>query len=550
MVQRAWLSGFLAGLDAAEGKAAAPAPAAGPKPKLLVLYATESGNAEALAAKTRQDAQKRGFAARVLDMGDADVQSLKDAGTIIAIVSTWGDGEPPQRAAPFFRALMGDAAPRLDGVKFAVLALGDSSYAQFCETGKQVDARLAALGAERVAERIDLDLDYEAGAKTWTDELLERLAPAAGSVIHVDFQKPVTSAVTKSAPFTAEITAHGKLTSERAQGETYHVELSLTGSGLAYEPGDALGIVPENDPALVAAIARAAGLGDDPALHADLSTRYDLNTLTPKLLHDFAALTGDKALAALAADDAKRAEFMAGRQLIDLLETFPHQVEGQKLTALLRPLAPRYYSIASSQKLVGEEAHLTVARVAYQSAGRERLGVSSTLMADRRRAGESLKVFVKPNPHFRVAASGPIVMIGAGTGVAPYRGFLQEIEAAGAARDTWLVFGFRNFLYDFLYQLEIQDWLKAGVLGRLDLAASRDQPEKRYVQQVLWEQRARLREKLDAGAVLYLCGDAKHMARDVDATLMRILGNGEDAATGQAALDALVAAGRYRKDVY
>jgi len=550
VVQRAWLSGFLAGLDAAEGKAAAPAPAAGPKPKLLVLYATESGNAEALAAKTRQDAQKRGFAARVLDMGDADVQTLKDAGTIIAIVSTWGDGEPPQRAAPFFRALMGDAAPRLDGVKFAVLALGDSSYAQFCETGKQVDARLAALGAERVAERIDLDLDYEAGAKTWTDELLERLAPAAGSVIHVDFQKPVTSAVTKSAPFTAEITAHGKLTSERAQGETYHVELSLAGSGLAYEPGDALGIVPENDPALVAAIARAAGLGDDPALHADLSTRYDLNTLTPKLLHDFAALTGDKALAALAADDAKRAEFMAGRQLIDLLETFPHQVEGQKLTALLRPLAPRYYSIASSQKLVGEEAHLTVARVAYQSAGRERLGVSSTLMADRRRAGESLKVFVKPNPHFRVAASGPIVMIGAGTGVAPYRGFLQEIEAAGAARDTWLVFGFRNFLYDFLYQLEIQDWLKAGVLGRLDLAASRDQPEKRYVQHVLWEQRARLREKLDAGAVLYLCGDAKHMARDVDATLMRILGNGEDAVTGQAALDALVAAGRYRKDVY
>jgi len=550
VVQRAWLSGFLAGLDAAEGKAAAPAPAAGPKPKLLVLYATESGNAEALAAKTRQDAQKRGFAARVLDMGDADVQSLKDAGTIIAIVSTWGDGEPPQRAAPFFRALMGDAAPRLDGVKFAVLALGDSSYALFCETGKQVDARLAALGAERVAERIDLDLDYEAGAKTWTDELLERLAPAAGSVIHVDFQKPVTSAVTKSAPFTAEITAHGKLTSERAQGETYHVELSLAGSGLAYEPGDALGIVPENDPALVAAIARAAGLGDDPALHADLSTRYDLNTLTPKLLHDFAALTGDKALAALAADDAKRAEFMAGRQLIDLLETFPHQVEGQKLTALLRPLAPRYYSIASSQKLVGEEAHLTVARVAYQSAGRERLGVSSTLMVDRRRAGESLKVFVKPNPHFRVAASGPIVMIGAGTGVAPYRGFLQEIEAAGAARDTWLVFGFRNFLYDFLYQLEIQDWLKAGVLGRLDLAASRDQPEKRYVQHVLWEQRARLREKLDAGAVLYLCGDAKHMARDVDATLMRILGNGEDAVTGQAALDALVAAGRYRKDVY
>ena len=248
-----------------------------------VLYATESGNSEALATKAKQEAAKRGFAVRVQDVADIDVQSLKDAGMVIAIIATWGDGEPPQRAAPFFRALMGEAAPRLEGVKFAVLALGDSSYAQFCESGKQVDERLAALGAVRAAERIDLDLDYEAAAKTWLTATLETLAPAeAGSVIHVDFHKPVTEAASKSAPFSAEITAHHKLTSERANSETVHVELSLAGSGITYEPGDALGIVPENDPALVAAVMRAAGLGDDAALRETLTAGYDICTLTAK----------------------------------------------------------------------------------------------------------------------------------------------------------------------------------------------------------------------------------------------------------------------------
>jgi sulfite reductase (NADPH) flavoprotein alpha-component len=552
VVQRAWLSGFLAGLDAAEGKPAQPAAPAAEKPKLLVLYATESGNSEALAAKAKQEAGKRGFAARVLDMADATPEALKGAGTILVIAATWGDGEPPQRAAPFYRALMGDAAPRLEGVKFAVLALGDSSYAQFCETGKALDARFEALGAVRAAARIDLDLDYEAAAKTWLSETLESLAPKdAGSVIHVDFQKPVVAAASKAAPFAAEINALGKLTSERADSETYHVELSLAGSGLSYEPGDALAIVPENDPRLVTDVLRAVGLEQDGALAEALTGRFDINTLTAKQMKDFAALTGDAQLAGLAEDAGRRAEFLAGRQLVDLLEMFPHRLEAEALTTLLRPLAPRYYSIASSQKAVGEEAHLTVARVAYESAGRERLGVASSLISDRRREGETLNVFVRANPHFRLPrAETPIVMIGAGTGVAPYRGFLQEREALGARGKSWLVFGHRHFLYDFLYQLEIQDWLKSGVLSRLDLASSRDQPEKRYVQHVLWEQRDRLRDQLADGAVVYLCGDAKHMARDVDATLMRILAEGKDAAAGQAALDALVTAGRYKKDVY
>jgi sulfite reductase (NADPH) flavoprotein alpha-component len=548
VVQRAWLSGFLAGLDAAEGKNAVPAAPPADKPKLLVLYATESGNAEALAGKLKQDAAKRGFAVKVSDMADTTVEALKNAGTIIAIIATWGDGEPPQRAAPFYRALMADAAPRLEGVKFAVLALGDSSYAQFCETGKAIDRRFEALGAVRAAERIDLDLDYEAGAKTWLNETLEILAPKdVGSVIHVDFQKPVAAAATKTAPFAAEITAHHKLTSDRAEGETYHVELSLAGSGITYEPGDALAIVPENDAAAVRDVLRAVGLEQDEATFAALTSRYDISTLTTKQMKDYAALTGDKGLAALAEDAGKRTEFLAGRQLVDLLETFPHKLEAAQMTALLRPLAPRYYSIASSQKFVPDEAHLTIARLAYESAGRARKGVASTLVSDHRGTGDSLKVFVKPNPHFRLT-DGPIVMIGAGTGLAPYRGFLQEREATGATAKSWLVFGHRNFLYDFLYQLEIQDWLKSGVLSRLDLASSRDQPEKRYVQHVLWEQRDRLLGQLAEGATIYLCGDAKHMARDVDNVLMRILAG--DKQDGQAALDALITAGRYKKDVY
>jgi sulfite reductase (NADPH) flavoprotein alpha-component len=554
VVQRAWLSGFLAGLDAAGGKTEAAVPVAAPadKPKLLILYATESGNSEALAGKARQDAAKRGFAAKMLDMADASVDMLRNAGTILAIVSTWGDGEPPQRAAPFYRALMGETAPRLDGVNFAVLALGDSSYAQFCETGRLVDARFAELGASRAAERIELDLDYEAAAKTWLNATLELLAPKdAGSVIHVDFQKPVAAVASKTAPFVAEITAHHKLTSERAEGETLHVELSLAGSGLSYEPGDALAIMPENNPALVADVLRAVGLEGDAQLTEALKTRFDINTLTARQMKDYAVMTGDAALAGLADDTTGRAEFIAGRQIIDLLEQFPHRMEPEQFTTLLRPLAPRYYSIASSQKLVDNEAHLTIARLAYQTAGRQRLGVASTMVADHRKTGGSLNVFVKPNPHFHLPKddAAPIVMIGAGTGVAPYRGFLQAREATGAKGASWLVFGHRYFLYDFLYQLEIQEWLAGGVLSRLDLASSRDQPEKKYVQHVLWEQRDRLREQIAEGATLYLCGDAKHMARDVDTTLIRILGAGKED-EGQAALDALITAGRYKKDVY
>jgi sulfite reductase (NADPH) flavoprotein alpha-component len=568
--QRAWLAGFLAGVDAAAGQPlqAAPLPAAPPavKPKLLILYATESGNTEALAGRARAEASKRGFAARTLDMADADIAALKDAGNLLVIASTWGEGDPPQRAVPFFRALMAEDAPKLDGVNFAVLALGDSAYVQFCEIGKRIDARLAELGAARVAERVDCDLDYEAPAGDFISSILTTLTPAQteeaqhGDVIHVDFNRGAAAA-TKDAPFAAEITAHHPLSSSRSSSQTLHVALDLEGSGLAYEPGDSLGIIPENDPALVGELLAATGLdGDDDAVRS-LTFNRDITTLTGKMLTEYAALTGDPSLAALAGDEAQRKAFVESRQPVDLFEAFPHKFTEAQLTRLLRPLPPRYYSIASSQKLVGAEAHLAIAKLAYESGGRQRLGVASGMVAERRRLGEQLRVFVKPNQHFRLPHDKhtPIVMIGAGTGIAPYRAFLQERDATDATGKSWLIFGHRHFLHDFLYQLDIQDWLKRGVLGDVDLAFSRDQPEKRYVQTVLWEQRAKLLRLLDQGAVLYLCGDATHMARDVEATLIRILGGGEStqdwatqdwAAKGQAAVDALITAGRYKKDVY
>ena len=312
-----------------------------------------------------------------------------------------------------------------------------------------------------------------------------------------------------------------------------------------YEPGDSLGVVPSNDPALADAVLRAAGLSADDTLRGALLDRLDITTLTAKQLEDFARETGTAALPN---------EWAAGRQVIDLLETAPGRLSAEQLTALLRPLPPRYYSIASSRKAVEQEAHLLVAGLRYASQGRERAGVASIDITARHRAGDKLKVFLRPNPHFRLPAdtARPIVMIGPGTGVAPFRAFLQEREAVGAGGRNWLVFGHRNYTHDFLYQLELQDWLKSGLLTRLDVAFSRDQPEKRYVQDSLWDARSDLYAWLRDGAAVYVCGDANAMAKDVHAVLLRILADqGKlDEAGAKAELDGLRRDGRYLRDVY
>jgi sulfite reductase (NADPH) flavoprotein alpha-component len=567
-LQRSWLSGFLAGLDAAQGGAAAAAavqavPAQRPRVPLTILYGSESGNAEALAFKAKKAAAKLNCDAKVVDMGDIDVASLAKSKNLAVYISTWGEGDPPQRAVDFYKELMSDAAPRLDGVKYAVLALGDTAYVNFCETGKKIDARLAELGAVRIADRIDLDLDYAKAASAWTDALLEKFSPVveapSATVVHVDFKsvtaddEPAEPLYTAEDPAEAEISALVNLNGTGSTRETWHVELAVDADGFTYEPGAAIGILPENDPALAADVARAVGLDGDAALVLKIAKAFDITTLSRATVDAYAKLTGRKDVAKLLDGDAL-AKFSADRQFVDLLTSYPEKLTAEQLLGLLRPLPGRLYSVASSIKAHPGEAHLLVGAVRWEGHGRKRGGVASTYLADRRKVGDKVRVYVKPNRHYALPSDGsrPIIMIGAGTGVAPYRGFIEERIETGAKGKSWLFFGERNYTNDFLYQLEWQEHLASGALSRIDVAFSRDQPEKIYVQHRLWEQRKDILAWLDEGAHLYVCGDEKGMAKDVDNTLVRILAEplkGDEEA-GRAKLKELTKAGRYQRDVY
>ncbi|MGH7104728.1 MAG: diflavin oxidoreductase [Acetobacteraceae bacterium] len=550
-----WLSGYLAGFQAGlHGPAHAPAPAAPPSPRvpLTILYATESGNAAALARAARKEAQRAGFAASLLDMADTAPDRLPP-GPLLVIAATWGEGDPPQRAEPFIATLLAPDAPRLEGRRFAVLALGDRAYANFCATGRSLDARLAALGAARIAPLQECDLDYAAPARTWSQTVLAALAPPAAAgdaaVIRVDFARPAPEQdnaednAEDNLPETiaAELTLRQLLSSSRSTSETWHLELDAP--GFAWEPGDAVAFSPRNDPALVSAVLEATGLADDAALRADLTSHFDITTLTTSALATHAALTGQP---------ERPRSFLEGRQLIDLLEATPARLSASELAQLLRPLPPRLYSIASAP--VAGSVHLLVSAVRWQSHERGRAGVASIDLVSRRAVAKHLPLTLSPNPHFRLPddPDRPIIMIGPGTGLAPFRAFLQRREAAGQHGKSWLFFGARNFTHDFLYQLEVQEWRAAGVLTDLSLAFSRDQPEKIYVQHRMWEQREQLWRWLDDGAVLYVCGDARAMARDVHATLIRIISDatGCDADASAAWLRAAITDGRYKRDVY
>jgi sulfite reductase (NADPH) flavoprotein alpha-component len=563
--QRQWLSGFLAGYHAATSGAHLAAPAAVPRARipLTILYGTESGNAEGVGADLKKAAARQGFAAKLLDMAEVSPADLADHANLLVVASTWGEGDPPERAAEFYAALMAEDAPRFDGVRFAVLALGDSSYVNFCEVGRRLDARLEALGGERIAPRVDCDLDYEAPAAAWSGSALEELARRAepdagpavqgGDIIHVDFAAPTASLYSKANPFPAEITESINLNSSRSTKQTIQLELSLEGSGLDFEPGDSLGVVPENDPEMVEAVLRAAHLDGDGALRAQLATEFDITVLSRQVIEGYAALSPDPRLRELLAGDAWRA-YLDGRQIVDLLEDFPTKLTPAQLIGLPRKLPPRLYSIASALAACPDEAHLLVGVVRYQSHGRARSGVASGFVADRLRVGQKLNVYVKANKNFRLPddPDRPIVMIGPGTGVAPFRAFLQQRQATGAPGRNWLFFGDRRFTHDFLYQLEWQEWLKDGVLTRLDVAFSRDQPEKIYVQQRMWERRAELFAWLADGAHLYVCGDEKAMAKDVHATLAAIVADqsGRSPEAAETYLTDLKKQRHYQRDVY
>jgi len=553
-IQRAWLAGFLAGVDASGGLLApqplAPARAA---ESLTIVYASESGNSEKLAGDIAKAARKNGLKPTIIDMADLELSALTSAKRLVVIAATWGEGEPPARAIRAYNELMGEGAPRLDGVEFGVLALGDTAYVEFCAIGKKIDERLAALGGKRVVDRVDCDLDFAEPAARWIGDAVKVLTPpnAGGRVIEVDFgAKPASAPSTDIVE--AEIIEHVDLNSSRSDKETVHLALAFEGGAPAYEPGDSLDLYAENDPAYVDDLLKAAGLAGDDKLRSELIKSRDVTTLSAKTVETYAEKTGHQYVKALIADGQVK-EWIAGRQLIDLIATFPIALDAETLRALTRPLAPRAYSIASSRREVGDEAHLLISAVRYDSHGRARKGVASNYVAERLKRGGRVRVKVKPNRHFSLPAPDKdIIMVGPGTGVAPFRAFVQERRATEATGKSWLFFGDRTFTHDFLYQLDWQEALSGGALTRMDVAFSRDTPEKVYVQHKIWDRRAELVEWLDKGAYFYVCGDAKAMAKDVRAALVRAYGDVKSLSpeAAEQAVATLEREKRYLQDTY
>ena len=554
-IQRAWLAGFLAGVESVQGGAAQPSAPARPAEPITIVYASESGNCEKLANNFAKAARKNGLKPILVDMADLDVSILAKAKKLVFIAATWGEGEPPARAVRSYGELMGDGAPRLDGVEFGVLALGDTAYVEFCAIGKKIDERLAALGAKRVIDRVDCDLDFEKPAGDWLGDAIKVLAPPVdidrGRVIEVDFgAKPAGSPNTDIVE--AEITELTNLNSSRSNKETVHFALSFEGAAPAYEPGDSLDLYAENDPAYVDELLKLAGLAGDAKLRDELIKTRDVTTLSLKAVETYVAQTGHYYLKKLIADGEAK-DWIVGRQLIDLIETFSIALTADQLRAVTRTLAPRAYSIASARSEVGDEAHLLISAVRYETHGRARKGVASSFVAERLKRGAKVRVKLKPNKHFRLPAPDKdIIMVGPGTGVAPFRAFVQERRSTKASGKSWLFFGDRQYTHDFLYQLDWQDALADGSLTRLDVAFSRDTPEKVYVQHKIWDRRRDLIEWLDRGASFYVCGDAKNMARDVRAALVAAYADVKSlsADAAEQAVAALERDTRYLTDTY
>ncbi len=575
--QAIWLSGYFAGvghsLRRSAGGGAEAVTVARPTPAtrtLTVLVGTETGNSTALSRTLVEAARARGITAEAINMADYKPRRLKDEQDLLVVVSTYGEGDPPQTAVGFFEFLEGRKAPKLPQLRFAVLGLGDSTYEHYCEAGKRIDRRLEELGAERLTDRADLDVDFEDGAAAWIETAVARLAPAetgaAPAFASAVAATPVdaTAVFDRKHPFLATVIENLVLTGRGSSKETRHVELSLAGSGITYRPGDTIGIVPQNDPELVAtlldrlALAAAAPVSvrqRQTTLGEALGRDYEITAATPRFLEQWAKLSDADALKALTAADAGEARmaYLRGHHVLDIVEQFPVAgLEPEALLAGLRPLQPRLYSIASSLEAAPEEAHLTVSTVRYDLHGRPRTGVASGFLAG---LGEEAQVpvYVQPSGHFHLPADDTaIIMVGAGTGVAPYRAFMQEREARGAAGHSWLFFGERNFRSDFLYQVEWQALLASGALSRMDVAFSRDGAGKVYVQDRLRRQGRDVYAWLEEGATLYVCGDASAMAPDVQAALTDIVA--EHGGLGREAAGEFLAGlqrdRRYLLDVY
>ncbi|MEM6822893.1 MAG: assimilatory sulfite reductase (NADPH) flavoprotein subunit [Verrucomicrobiota bacterium] len=564
--KKIWLSGFLAGTQATG--VAPQTPSA--KLPVNVLFGSESGNAEGLAQETRKALTSLGMAPKVTDLADCKPSDLAKMKHVLLITSTWGDGDPPDAVIPFHEALMADDSPRMEGLAFSVCALGDTSYEKFCQTGKDFDQRLEDLGANRISARKDCDVDFDEPYQEWLKDVTSVLTQEAGSnapmtISTTAVNGSTTSAYGKKNPFPAPLQERILLNGRGSIKETLHLEFSLEGSGLTYQPGDSLAVLPHNASDVVEAVLSASHLngdesvtlkdGTNKSLSAALTQNFDITGLSRSFIQNYNEVLQSEPLAQLLENKETLQDYIYGRQIVDLLQAHPcEQMDAQTFIGLLRKLPPRLYSIASSLKAHPDEVHLTVAAVRYNSHGRDRKGVASTFLADLVNPGDSVPVFVTPNKHFKVpqASDTSAIMVGPGTGVAPFRAFIEERAANGDTGKNWLFFGDQRYSYDFLYQTEWQEHLSSGTLSRLDLAFSRDQKEKVYVQHRMLERGEELWQWLQDGANFYVCGDASRMAHDVHEALIKIAeshGN-LDREAAEAYVTQLQKDKRYLRDVY
>ena len=573
--QAPWLLGYLSGINHAQG-AKAPAEAASPglngSASLTVLFASQTGNAAKVAKELVAAAATAGIHAAAASTADYPVAKLRDAHHLALIVSTHGEGDPPDAAVEFSRVLFGKRAPRLEGLRFTVLALGDESYTHFCKAGADLDRRFEELGAERVLARAECDVEFHDAAAAWQGQVIEAFKhlahlngadrPTARSAAPVE----PAAMVDKASPFAAPVLERINLNGRGSAKQTVHFELSLTGSGINYQPGDALGVIPRNASGYVREFMTAAHLpevarveveGREQDLYAALCETFEVTTITRSFLKAYAAETKCAELARLLdkGQEENFRSYVEGRELIDVLTAYPTgTLTPQVFVGMLRRLQPRLYSIASSLLAHEEEVHLLVGLTRYQSHGRQREGVCSGYLCERLGEDEPVRVYPSPNPSFRLPEDpdARIIMIGPGTGVAPFRAFVEHRATLGSRGRNWLFFGDQHFATDFLYQVEWQRWHKSGVLSRLDLAFSRDQAEKLYVQHRMRESARDVYAWLQDGAYLYVCGDASQMAAAVHDALLAIVAkeSGQDHEAALAYVEALRASKRYQRDVY
>jgi len=569
--QMAWLSGYFWGMvNQQPGAVAAPALVQNAA-SVTLISASQTGNARRVAEQLRDDLIAAKINVNLVNAGDYKFKQIGQEKLLLIVASTQGEGEQAEEAVALHKFLQSKKAPQMKDTAFAVFALGDTSYEFFCQAGKDFDTRLGELGAERLLDRVDADVEYKEAAENWRKrivDVLKQRVPAdtgaqaaptlAGSVNQVD-----SSPYTKEAPLTATLSVNQKITGRDSDKDVRHLEIELGDSGLRYQPGDALGIWFENDPQLVQEIVELLWLKGDEIVEVNdkklslseaLQHHIELTQNTTPIIEKYAALCRDEHLTGLLADKPALQQYAQTVPFADMVRRAPTELDAQQLVDLLRPLTPRLYSIASSQAETETEVHITVGVVRYDIDGRLRSGGASGFLADRLEEDGEVKVFIEHNDNFRLPANPetPVIMIGPGTGIAPFRAFIQQRDNDGATGKNWLFFGNPHFTDDFLYQVEWQRYVKDGLLTNISLAWSRDQAEKVYVQDKLREQGAEVWQWLQEGAHVYVCGDANRMAKDVEQALLEIIAKyGEmDLETADEYLSELRLDRRYQRDVY